>query len=156
RQLVRYALNEPQRVGLDRSYLPILVRCHSLAKAQGGSLEERLWGAIVENRALLMASPPPIGWFAEWPRRVNMPWVLLFDGFDEVPTDRQSELGAWIRRVVAEDYAIILTTRSAEALRITSGSRLGSYRLVPLRRDQQDTLARKWLGTDAAAFLKDI
>jgi len=157
RHIARHAWDHPEAVGLRTRHLPIVVRAPAIALARGIALEERLWSAIGEGRDIMMDVPPPRGWFEAWPSRMAAPWLLLVDGFDEVPDNRRQEIMAWIRDVLRRNFLLVLTSRPDSALK--KGPFAGlfqSFSLEPLTNDQQSQLSRQWLGTATGTFRDEL
>src|ERR1051326_47541 len=158
RQILNHAWDSPHEIGLSEPHLAILVRFQFLVKSTGASLEERLWGACRESNEYMLSSPPPTNWFLEWPKLTGKQWLLLLDGLDEVPPDKEIDVEAWLRRVRESGYMSILTSRNTPA--IVSSKFLRThfkwYQVRPLTGAQQLSLARKWLDDESDHFFEQL
>ena len=156
RQIVKYCWDDPTRLCLTERRIPLYVRLATMAESAGGSIEEKLWSSIAADRLIEMNSPPPPGWFTEWPKIMASSFVLLVDGFDEVVSDDQPELRAWLERVLRQNHDVVLTSRAISSVGPLLAEQFQCYRLIPFNDGQQNELAQKWLGGDAGAFLREL
>ena len=147
------AWDSPGSLGLDRRHIPMLVRLGHLSEVEG-SLEDWLWNGMC--RACKPTIKPPNGYFLTWPERTGAPWLLLLDGFDEVPKRlRDSMLGALSAAVNCEKYRCFLTSRPAQGRRdkvLSLCNTATCYELLPLNGEQEGLLVSNWLADDAIQF----
>ena len=133
RQIVKYCWDDPTRLCLTARRIPVYVRLATLAQSKGGSIEEKLWSSIAADRLIEMNSPPPQGWFTEWPKIMASSFVLLLDGFDEVGAEKQTELRGWLDRVLRQNHDVVLTSRAISSAGLILAERFHCYRLVPFQ-----------------------
>ncbi len=156
RQIIRYCWDDPDQLSLRTRFLPVYSRLASLAQSPGGSIEERLWSSIAADNLVSLNSPPPTGWFTEWPRIMQSPVLLLLDGFDEVGPEKQIELRGWIDRLLRQGHAIVLTSRSVSSVGVVLADRFLCCRVAPFSFQQQQELAHNWLGRRSTSFLSEV
>ena len=143
----------PIEFGLDKRYIPLPLRLRSLALAEAGSLEERIWNAITHAHDLIMDGPrPPPGYFEKWPKLLNTPWLLLLDGFDEVPEQSRPDIIAFIRKLIEARTPFLLTSRPTYDLPQSVRDSVRQHVIEPFSLEQQHQFAQMWLGSDAADF----
>jgi len=156
RQLAERAYDDPHSIGLERPHLPLLLPLRALALADG-SLEERLNQALKHEIRLPRALPD--GFLDALPQHLDVPWLFLLDGLDEVPADSYLSLTRWISDLLARpDIArVIITSRpSAYTEKEWDTARLSVYEIQPFTRDQTAELVRRWFGEEASAFLQAL
>src|SRR5208282_1345327 len=114
---------------------PLLIRLQSLARSSGASLEDRLITAIGEAKDYELFGRPEPGFLSEWPKREDARWLLLLDGFDEVPRENQAEMKGFIQRL--QDLGdLILTTRPTESLSEAYARDFNRYAIEAFDSDQ--------------------
>jgi tetratricopeptide (TPR) repeat protein len=158
RQLALNAWYNPQAVGLSSPHLPLLIRLQCVGETEG-ALGRRLWRAVERARDLHLSSDePPSNYFSDWAQRMNSPWLLLLDGWDEIPERQRAEVADWLRALCANDsntpYRLILTTRPTQSIPGDLLQKFDCYWLDSLNEAQREELARRWLGNEADSFLK--
>lgn len=153
RQIARHAWNEPERIGLDRRYIALPLRLRSLAISKSSSLEDRILQALDDaNDLLLTGCRPPAGFFAKWPDQVDTPWLLLLDGFDEVPAAHRAEILLLLKRMIDAQTPLLLTSRPNSGISDELLRSVRSYVIDPFSAEQQHRLAEIWLGSKAGEF----
>lgn len=158
RHLALNAWYNPEDVGLSSPHLPLLIRLQCVGETEG-TLGQRLWRAVERARDLhLSADQPPSNYFSDWPRRMNSTWLLLLDGWDEIPERQRAEVADWLRALCANDsntpYRLVLTTRPTQSIPGDLLQEFDRYWLESLNEGQRKELARRWLGDEADTFLK--
>lgn len=160
RHLARCAWNAPALVGLNRQYLPIIIRLQALATTQNTVFEKRVVEAMHAAGELLLADELPSGFLSGWPRETGAPWLFLLDGFDEVPSDDRERLLQLLRRVFTEyerdGHLFLLTSRPDDELIGQLGTSFVTYDLLGFTRSQQREFARHWFQEEADAFLREV
>ncbi|KLK93929.1 hypothetical protein AA309_05445 [Microvirga vignae] len=154
RQIARHAWDDPHSVGLDQRYIALPIRLRSYAEVEGASREDRIWRAIDRARELEIDGPrPPAGFMDAWPQQLGVPWLFLLDGFDEVPPERREEIFVWLKALVSQNVALLITSRPAEFLLERQFQRLlEQFEVQPFSREQQSLLAKNWLGERSRDF----
>jgi tetratricopeptide (TPR) repeat protein len=155
RFVASHAFANPDRVGLSGRRIPMMVRLQSLAKAPGMATEDQLISAINDAKDVVLDIRPPVGFFGQWPLRCKAKWLLLLDGFDEVPTERRAGLRQILRKLMSSDIQIVITTRPGSL----EGSFLGDlnrFELEPFNSDQQRQFAVRWFRESADNFLTAV
>ncbi len=160
RQIAKNAWDAPAAIGLDRPYLPMVVRLQSLALAEGASLERRLVNALHRAGELTLQQDPPDGFLLEWPRRMDARWLLLLDGLDEVPADSYSALVQWLRdlakAIKTERYHVVLTSRPVGDLTQDLEEMFAVYELLLFTPKQQQKFAQQWFEDEAGKFQQEL
>lgn len=184
RQVAKCAWENPTAVGLDKSYLPIVVRLQSLAFAEGVSIEEKLINALRKDSELILEQSPPPGFFEMWSSSMGTGWFLLLDGLDEVPTYKRLAMFNWLKSLLefvrTKDCHILLTSRpierpidevpTAKSRRFDGGilprpidevptffkEEFITYELLSFTPEQQNSFAQQWLGERSGAFLQQL
>ena len=148
----------PEKIGLEASHLPLVVQLRHLAGVEG-STEERLWKAIAKSTDFPVDNKPTEGFFVRWPEIQASRWLLLFDGFDEVPQDLQHDVLDWLRALIRRDgqYRVIVTSRPIQAFESGAFEVSSSYIILPLDNKQQAQLATNIVGGEKGSnFLKTL
>jgi HEAT repeat protein len=155
------AYQRPYAVGLSRPYLPLILRLEDIAKVTGASFEERLVNTFSRAGELPLLSNPPTHFFEQWPRRENLSWLLLFDGLDEVPVEKRTEVLRWMRDLLAsfgnERPPVVLTSRPGDKeLTEELKPRFAIYDVLPFDDDQQREFANRWFEDRGSHFLQKL
>ncbi|WP_313915758.1 TIR domain-containing protein [Tahibacter sp.] len=154
--LARCALDEPGRVGLSGSTLPLLLRLRDLAAVAEGRPETRLRRAL-ENmpRFHLIGSAVPEDFLASWAAAADSEWLFLFDAFDEVPDALRKDVGLLIDALIEElpRARVVVATRRRDLVLAA----LGGHAAADVLLDAPDTaatmrIARRWIGESADSF----
>jgi thioredoxin-like negative regulator of GroEL/energy-coupling factor transporter ATP-binding protein EcfA2 len=156
RQMAERAWNDPESIGLDMCYLPILVPLWRLTRADG-SLESRL--ARVLSSELAMLQDLPQGFFTDWPVQTGANWLILLDALDEVPSDDRARLMQWLNSVLNSigQHRVVVTSRpSGYAAGDLNDQHFGFYDLLPFTPRQTVEFARKWFHDRASDFLGQL
>ena len=160
REIARYAYDSPERVGLNRSYLPILIRLRALAGAKGSSIQDRLENALTEASELILRETLPERFFSEWPVRFKSKWLVLLDGLDEVASDRQTALIRWLTNMLdtvkLDKHLAIITSRPIGGVYNQFKGRANIYELQPFTTAQQNKFAQNWFGQQATYFSAEL
>jgi tetratricopeptide (TPR) repeat protein len=154
RQIARHAWDAPASVGLDRQYIPLPIRLRSYAQAEGAVREERIWRALDKAQDLeITGASPASGFFEAWPQRMGAPWLFLIDGFDEVPEALREEALLWLRRLIKDEATFVLTSRPTGQIPENLRTQLKQYVVQPFSTEQQEILAKRWLGSQTEGFI---
>lgn len=160
RHIAEYAWWQPQVLGLSKPHLPIVVRLQPVADAGGASLEERLLNGIRRAADLPLERTPPEGFFREWSKRENAPWLLLLDGLDEVAAEDRGGILRWVNDLLLMlegQHSVVLTSRPANDDQYEEFSRRFTiYDVLPFDEDQRADLARRWVPDTAEDFLAKV
>lgn len=156
RHLASKAWDEPTSVGLDRPYIPVLVRLKNLSE-KATETEDWLWEAMCRGSDVRPSRRPPLGFMDEWTRRSGAPWLFLLDGFDEIPTKfRLSMLDQVGLLLDDKRYLCFLTSRPAQGASdpvLLLCNTCTCYEIQPLTSEQERMLAVKWLSSEAPRFM---
>jgi hypothetical protein len=155
RYLAERAWHAPESIGLNRPHLPLLVPLSSLSNRTGVFIE-RLRDVLAQELPLAQALPQTF--FSAWPKRTGVPWLLLLDALDEVPSRNRTQFIQWLNGVLRQlsSVRVILTTRA-------SGHRHGEidlrgikyFEILPFEHAQVATFSEKWFGTGASGFVSE-
>jgi tetratricopeptide (TPR) repeat protein len=156
RYIAHNAYDHPTDLGLNERYLPLLVRLQSLASTSRASAEARLVEAVNDAADYQLSVPQNSDFFSEWPIRQNAKWLLLLDGFDEVPTGNRAKVIQLMQLYQSRGCDLILTTRPTESLREDYARSFNRYQIDPFNESQQQLLATKWFGTGANTFIASV
>lgn len=159
--IAEHAHQRPYIVGLGQPYIPLIVRLEDLANVEGASLSERLVSALRRAGDLPLMSNPPEGFLEQWPRRENAPWLLLFDGLDEVPAGKRLEVLRWLHDLLVsfgDDYPLlVITSRPGDKdLSEQLLPHFAIFDILPFDSDQQQDFANRWFPETASDFLQKI
>lgn len=147
-------------IGLNQPHIPMVVRLRTLATAEGVTISERLLTALRKAGELSLTKEPPADFFEQWSRLLNAPWLLLFDGLDEVPMEEREKLFRWVnglvKRFAGQSHRIILTSRPFEDPQFALGETFAVYELQPFSPHQKQDFARRYLGDRADTFLAEL
>jgi hypothetical protein len=118
RQFARSAWHSPATVGLPCRHLPLLARLQSISSCSQCHLEPLL----DQSSEVRLSVPPPEGFLEEWHSRTGAPWLLLFDGLDEVPEPLLSRTIERLFSFVEEDgpWTCVFTSRFFPARSVTA------------------------------------
>jgi GTPase SAR1 family protein len=156
-QLAERAWDTPEKIGLDKPHLPILVPLRLLVEA-GDSLEDSLNYAFGRER-LPLKQKLPAGFLTDWPDQTGARWLILLDALDEVPTDERARLMQWLKDILktVEPNRIVITSRpSGYAAGGLDEKLFGHYDLLSFTPEQTSEFARKWFGEKADDFLQEL
>lgn len=150
-----------EKLGLSGSYIPMLIPLRRFA-SHSGSIERRLASILADELSLLRELPE--GFLLDWPRKLGMKWLLLFDGLDEVPSDQYVNLSQWLEALLRSmgEHRVVITLRPLEHghnslyQTIKRSGRFAEYELLPFSAEQMRELGKHWLGDDAEAFERQL
>jgi nucleoside phosphorylase/HEAT repeat protein len=159
RRIARNAWHSPEALGLQKRYIPMIIRLSSLATTEHIVVEERLKDAIYKAGELPLVGDLPNGFFSDWPKQLEASWFLLFDGLDEVSSDQQSSLITQLLPLLVilrqNGNRMALTSRPGD-FSMQLESKLTPYILLGFTSQQQKQFAHECFGADAAEFLRQI
>lgn len=159
RQIARLAWDAPGSIGLERRYLPMVIRLSAFAATEGIVAEKKLREAINKAGEISVLHELPDGFFSDWPLQTGAPWILLFDGLDEVPKEQRvtviAQLLSLLETIKATGYRVAITSRPEEFLKQLE-SRFQKYRVLGFDSQQQREFANHWFGADADEFLNEV
>jgi hypothetical protein len=92
RHITKHTWSNPTIVGLSHAFIPLTVRLQHLAVSEGISTEDRLRNALNKAGDLVAERSLPNGFLKHWPETFNCSWIIMFDGLDEIPSDRYARL----------------------------------------------------------------
>ncbi|HUA97862.1 MAG TPA: NACHT domain-containing protein [Terracidiphilus sp.] len=160
RRMASLAWNSPHALGLERPYIPMLVRLGSLSENMEGALSDWLWEGLCRGAEVKPSTRPPDGFFTEWPARTGFRWLLLFDAFDEVPeTLRQQVSDILYTEISRQECLCVITSRPAQGPGddvLFLCPECTTYEILPLTSTQQTELADRCLGHHATSFKSDL
>ena len=151
RHIAGLAWNAPQKVGLQVRHIPVTVRLAALAEV-GGSLHEKISAAVYEDMPL--AGPPNL--LEHLVNETGMPFLFLFDAFDEVPQRLQTKLLLWMDNLFSfsDSSKMIITTRPTAARNVDFAKwKCSQYEILPFSPEQTVEFAEKWFGDQKDIFL---
>lgn len=155
RHIASRAWEDSNAVGLPCRHIPMLIRLGNLVDSQGG-IEDWLWDGMCRGSDTKPESRPPAGYMRVWSERTGAPWLLLLDGFDEVPArSRNGMLDSIGGLLDSGEYLCFVTSRPAQGKTdkvwlLCNTSTV--YELLPLSGSQESVLIEKWLGGGALGF----
>lgn len=155
RHIAGRAWESPTSVGLEAPYIPMLVRLGNLAECEG-TLEDWLWDGMCKGADAQPAECPPRGFFSKWAERTGSRWLLLLDGFDEIPEKaRETMLGRLGDLLESDAHLCFLTSRPAQGREdpiwyLCNASTC--YEVLPFSATQELGLVQRWLDADARRF----
>jgi tetratricopeptide (TPR) repeat protein len=156
RHIAHNAFDHPYELGLDDKRLPLLVRLQSLAKSSASSVQARLVEAINDAADYQLTVPKDFNFLSEWPQRQEAKWLLLLDGFDEVPREKRATIVKLMQRLESFGCELVLTTRPTDTLLRDYAQTFNHYRIEPFDSIQQQLLAQRLLGTAGDSFLAAV
>jgi tetratricopeptide (TPR) repeat protein len=156
RYIAHNSFDHPDELGLDGRRIPLLLRLQSLAMTTGPGIEDRLLSAIANARDYQLRTPLVSGFFFDWPRSLDARWLLLLDGFDEVPKDNRDEIIRFMQQLEELGCELFVTTRPTESLGTSYARHFNQYGIEIFTSDQQRALAEKWFDSEATQFLASV
>lgn len=152
--LLASSWKNPESLGLSRPFLPLLVECRHFVGHEYGGIESRL-------RAAMLASPKvvadlPEKFLDDWARNNRAAWILLVDGYDEVPSEQLAMVSSLILQLLDAGFLVIVTSRSDPSVGDDLKRRLKRYRISPLTDNLRRELASQWFGEKGVQFLKEL
>src|SRR5205085_4088629 len=95
----------------------------------------RLLSALYKSDELLLAKEPPPDFFEQWSRLLDAPWLLLFDGLEEVAAEERDKLirklGDLALHCTEHGHRIVLASRPFDSPQRTLGEDFDVYELQP-------------------------
>jgi hypothetical protein len=83
---------------------------------------------------------------------MDAPWLLLLDGFDEVPEQHREDILAWLRKLIGDDVTFLVTSRPTQALTAPFRRHTAQFEIGSFSAEQQRQLADRWLAPKAIEF----
>lgn len=146
------ALYSPKDIGLTEPMLPLVLSLPELAKVKCmGSFSDWLAKAGAKGLEVTIASFR-CRYFEEFSTRMSAPWLLLLDGFDEVPDPLRKDLWRSFRTCVIENRINwCLSSRPAtnlndQVIDISQSRGVQSYKILPWTDLELGRLAAYFLG----------
>jgi HEAT repeat protein len=159
RQIALRSWDNPAAIRLDRPHIPMIVKLQALASVEG-ALDTRLLNALYQSHEFVLSRQPPADYFTQWSRIMNAPWLLLFDGLDEVPTDQRPGLLAWLKAMLAsfqkERHRVVIGSRHIADSDLLSRDQFSVFELQPFLPEQRQEFAGRWFGDQASAFVHEM
>jgi hypothetical protein len=154
RQVALNAWHNPQKLGLHKPLLPILIPAIDLACSEG-SLDARLRTVISNEYALDQELPE--GFLNNWAKYVDTKWLLLIDGLDHIPEHKRARFLAWLGSLSNPSalYHVVLSCRSQAFDIVDSISSRWPYErfeICPLSTSEAVDLASNWIGHSMMEF----
>lgn len=156
RQLAKAAWDAPDEIGLEKPHLPLIAPLRRL-NIFDGAIEKRLNQVLASELALLQ--PLPDGFFQEWSRQLDAPWLLLLDGLDEVSANDRPAFMEWLNGFIGQHRigAVIITSRPSGYYSGELDETLfKKFEILPFTREQNLEFAHKWFGENADSFLNEL
>jgi HEAT repeat protein len=156
RQIAKYAWNEPEKIGLQEPYLPVLLPLRIFSTLHG-SLHERI--RLTLEKMDMLEKPFPDGFFTAWSENEQTKWLLLLDGLDEVATEERKYLIASLNDLVLKNSAVraIITSRPSGYSDGELGhEQIAKYKALPFSAEQVQDFASNWFGEQAAGFIRAL
>jgi len=155
RHIAAKAWEDPGAIGLDSPHIPMLVRLGNLSEC-AGVVEDWLWDGMCRGGEVKPKTRPPTGYFEAWSERMKARWLLLLDGFDEVPAkSRSSMLNSLACVLDCDQYLCVITSRPAQGRSDKVWLLCGTttcYEILPFNHSQEVMLVDKWLGDNSPHF----
>lgn len=159
RQIARQAWESPELLGLQKRYLPMIIRLSAFAAAEPTVIEKKLRDAMYKAGELSLMGDLPDGFFSDWPNQVGAPWFLLFDGLDEVSSEQRpsviAQLSTLLGTIKPGGNRVAVTSRPGE-FTTRLESILAPYTVLGFTSQQQKQFADNCFGVDAQRFLSEI
>ncbi len=156
RQMALNAWDNPAALGLATPRLAIPIRLMNLIDTEGGS-EDRLWTALTRAYDFNMDERPPSGFLRAWPARLKTSWLILADGFDEIPERGRASVQEWLQGALRRgEHSLVITSRPTDAILSSVRSYCNEFELLPMDATQQGQLAERWLGPKSSQFLGEV
>lgn len=155
RQIAKYAWNEPSKIGLKESCLPILLPLRVFSKLHL-SLQERIRQTL-ESMDIL-EQPLPEGFFTAWAENEQVKWLFLLDGLDEVPVDERTQLLNFINELMRKNNCRVIMTSRPSGYQVDEldEKRISKYIIQPFSPDQVEEFAENWFGEKDSHFLQSL
>jgi HEAT repeat protein len=160
-QIAKDAWNNPQALGLDKPYLPLIIRLRALASVEKADINERLIESISLSGDIVTKDKLPDNFFSTWSKQKTAPWLIMLDGLDEVPAAKRDNVLEWLnnflRTIKNESHLVILTSRPLSENQYKNLTKdLLICNLLPFDKGQQKEFAIRWFAGQADDFLAKI
>jgi hypothetical protein len=122
RRFALLAWDAPEKVGLAKRRLPVLVRLRYLAAARGETFEQKIKHALDAANDFIPGRAIPNDFLTSWPEATNVPLLFLFDALDEAASEERGRLLTFLEQLRSRfgDAPIVLSTRDSDLVRNTS------------------------------------
>lgn len=159
REIGSHVWHSPELLGLQKRYLPMLIRLSALAATNHAVIENSLRDAIYKGGELSLLGELPDGFFSSWPNEAGASWFLLFDGLDEVSNDQRLavilKLSTMLETLTAQGHRVALTSRPGDFTQQLE-PKFAAYDLLGFTPKQQREFAQSCFGSDGEKFLNEI
>lgn len=159
--IAKDAWENPSQLNLDEPHLPLVIRLRTLAGIDETSIEEKLSQSLHRGGDIVTLKKTPENFFSEWSRQKDAPWLIMFDGLDEVPADSRAKLMQWldafIDEIKNESHLIVLTSRALSEQQFQNQDKnFLVCDLLAFDRERQREFAVRWFPGNAEDFLDKI
>jgi len=158
RQIAKYAWHEPEKIGLEKAHLPLILPAHLLAQSDGSLVEA--FRHVISSTDMQMNHPLPEGFFLDWAEKEETKWLLLLDGLDEVPKDKRASFITRLRNFLLGQKLISRVIITSRPSGYDSGEFddfiFSEYEVLPFSSDQIKLFADHWFGEQAQTFLQAL
>jgi len=159
REIGSHVWHSPELLGLQKRYLPMLIRLSALAATHHAVIENSLRDAIYKGGELSLLGELPDGFFSSWANEAGASWFLLCDGLDEVSNDQRLavilKLSTMLETLTAQGHRVALTSRPGDFTQQLE-PKFAAYDLLGFTPKQQREFAQSCFGSDGEKFLNEI
>jgi HEAT repeat protein len=160
RQLALHAWSAPHLIGLTGPHLPLLVSLQALSLVQSADVSGRMKGALDKSGGVAFAAALPEDFFLSWPQRSGIPWVILLDGLDEVPSNKLGETAEWLEALleIAREcgHLTVISSRPFSLMPVGLVDKVRAYDVLSFSPGQRQDFSVAWFGGDAGLFLAEV
>lgn len=148
RWITKHACGNPTEVGLKRSCMPLTIRLQHFAVSEGISVEDRLRNSLSKASDLALSQNLPAGFWGRWPQVFKRPWIIMFDGLDEIPAIQYPTVMQWLENFIKvadeHQYHVVITSRETHRLTSKMEERFVTCEILPFDKPQQHQFLEKW------------
>ncbi|WP_084674037.1 NACHT domain-containing protein [Methylobacterium sp. WSM2598] len=161
-RLATVAMDAPESAELHTKYIPMFVKFRHLNRANGSSIEERLWNAVKSSNELdIQGEQPSPGFMAAWSHHMDgLPWLILLDGFDELNDSDRYKMRLWILDALRThgNIKIVASTRQLTMIgqQLTDRGQARSIRLMNVDSNTLELLSNAILGEKSIQFNQQL
>jgi len=160
RYLALTCWDHPEKIGLSRQHIPLLLRAQSLPGPDSQYIEARLRAA----NEVIMDRPLPERFLEEWPAVAKGPWLILVDGLDEVSESARDDVANIVFEFVQdnspESHRCVLASRPLDSEgnspMLDIASHCEPFEILPMSTHDQAILAEALLGAEYVDFERQM
>ncbi len=157
RKIARNCLEDYAAIGLDQSYLPLLIQLQAIGQAHGDD-EAMILHALASHGQDLYGTDwlPPSGFLRTWPKKARAEWLFLLDGYDEILESERSHVDSWLRAQIKGGRRIVMMTRPTSNMPSDVENLFRIYDIQGLDNVQQLELAQRLVGDKAESLIQQL